>query len=93
MQPVGLRFPGTRDTVTWTTDNLAWVMVRTLASPFTRAEAVFLPVKVPSPQARWDPTLYAEEVRQSMAQALGLQLYTGEVSVLDPQYRGEAREG
>ena len=44
----------------------------TLSQPYTRAEIEFLPVYHPSTEECADPKLYARNVRQVMASALGV---------------------
>ncbi|XP_054286952.1 lysophosphatidylcholine acyltransferase-like isoform X2 [Macrosteles quadrilineatus] len=74
VQPVILRYPNKLDTVTWTWQGpgalkLMWL---TLVQPHSNCEIEFLPVYKPSEAERRDPKLYAENVRQLMARALGV---------------------
>ncbi|XP_046660532.1 lysophosphatidylcholine acyltransferase isoform X1 [Homalodisca vitripennis] len=74
VQPVILRYPNKLDTVTWTWEGpgvlkLMWL---TLVQPHSNCEIEFLPVYRPSEAERRDPKLYAENVRQLMARALGV---------------------
>ena len=48
------------------------VLWLTLAQPFSRASLEFLPVYKPSPEEIADPKLYASNVRDVMAKALGV---------------------
>uniref|UniRef100_A0A1B6F148 Phospholipid/glycerol acyltransferase domain-containing protein n=1 Tax=Cuerna arida TaxID=1464854 RepID=A0A1B6F148_9HEMI len=74
VQPVILRYPNKLDTVTWTWEGpgvlkLMWL---TLVQPHSNCEIEFLPVYKPSEAECRDPKLYAENVRQLMARALGV---------------------
>ncbi|XP_063623679.1 lysophosphatidylcholine acyltransferase isoform X2 [Cydia splendana] len=81
VQPVTIRYPNARDTVTWTWEGpgalkLLWL---TLTQVHSSCEIEFLPVYYPSEEERRDPKLYARNVRDVMAKALG-------VPVLDYTY-------
>ena len=75
VQPVILRYPNNIDTVTWTWNQphgaLA-VMWLTLSQTYSKAEMEFLPVYHPSKEEMEDPKLYASNVRDVMAAALGI---------------------
>ncbi|XP_047993331.1 lysophosphatidylcholine acyltransferase isoform X2 [Leguminivora glycinivorella] len=81
VQPVTIRYPNARDTVTWTWEGpgalkLLWL---TLTQVHSSCEIEFLPVYYPNEEERRDPKLYARNVRDVMAKALG-------VPVLDYTY-------
>lgn len=81
VQPVTIRYPNAKDTVTWTWEGpgalkLLWL---TLTQVHSSCEIEFLPVYYPSEEERRDPKLYARNVRDVMAKALG-------VPVLDYTY-------
>ncbi|XP_052741663.1 lysophosphatidylcholine acyltransferase isoform X1 [Bicyclus anynana] len=81
VQPVTIRYPNARDTVTWTWDGpgalkLLWL---TLTQVHSSCEIEFLPVYYPNEEEKQDPKLYARNVRDVMAKALG-------VPVLDYTY-------
>ncbi|CAG4946516.1 unnamed protein product [Parnassius apollo] len=81
VQPVTIRYPNARDTVTWTWEGpgalkLLWL---TLTQVHSSCEIEFLPVYYPSEEEKRDPKLYARNVRDVMARALG-------VPVLDCTY-------
>ncbi|XP_026487294.1 lysophosphatidylcholine acyltransferase isoform X2 [Vanessa tameamea] len=81
VQPVTIRYPNARDTVTWTWEGpgalkLLWL---TLTQVHSSCEIEFLPVYYPSEDEKRDPKLYARNVRDVMAKALG-------VPVLDYTY-------
>ncbi|CAH2039248.1 unnamed protein product, partial [Iphiclides podalirius] len=81
VQPVTIRYPNARDTVTWTWEGpgalkLLWL---TLTQVHSSCEIEFLPVYYPSEEEKRDPKLYARNVREVMARALG-------VPVLDYTY-------
>eukprot|EP00095_Tigriopus_kingsejongensis_P003929 snap_masked-scaffold85_size395806-processed-gene-2.2 protein:Tk03929 transcript:snap_masked-scaffold85_size395806-processed-gene-2.2-mRNA-1 annotation:"1-acylglycerophosphocholine o-acyltransferase 1-like isoform x1" len=73
VQPVTLRFPNRLDTLTWTWDQkygslgCFWL---TLCQLHTRAEIEFLPVQFPSDKDDQDPRVFAQKIRQVMAEAL-----------------------
>lgn len=81
VQPVTIRYPNARDTVTWTWEGpgalkLLWL---TLTQVHSSCEIEYLPVYYPSEEEKRDPKLYARNVRDVMAKALG-------VPVLDYTY-------
>ncbi|KAI5637501.1 acyltransferase domain-containing protein [Phthorimaea operculella] len=81
VQPVTIRYPNARDTVTWTWEGpgalkLLWL---TLTQVHSSCEIEFLPVYYPNEEEKRDPKLYARNVRDVMAKALG-------VPVLDYTY-------
>ncbi|XP_004643193.1 lysophospholipid acyltransferase LPCAT4 [Octodon degus] len=74
VQPVLIRYPNSLDTTSW-----AWrgpgvlkVLWLTASQPCSIVDVEFLPVYQPSPEESRDPTLYANNVQQVMAQALGI---------------------
>jgi len=74
VQPALIRYPNRLDTVTWTWDGpgalkLLWL---TLSQIHTRVEVEFLPVYTPNEEEKKDPKLFAANVRQVMAEALGV---------------------
>nr|CAD7433333.1 unnamed protein product [Timema monikensis] len=74
VQPVCIRYPNKLDTVTWTWEGpgalkLLWL---TLTQVQSSCEIEFLPVYTPSTAEKEDPKLYANNVRQLMAKALGI---------------------
>lgn len=75
VQPVVLRYLNKTDTVTWTWNQnhgaLA-VLLLTLSQPWTNAELEYLPVYYPDDREVADPKLFAGNVRQVMANALGV---------------------
>ncbi|XP_004699639.1 lysophosphatidylcholine acyltransferase 2B-like [Echinops telfairi] len=74
VQPVLLRYPNTLDTVTWTWKGFSafQIVLLTLSQAFTRMTIEFMPVYTPSDDEKQDPILFANTVRISMANALGL---------------------
>ncbi|XP_065160949.1 lysophosphatidylcholine acyltransferase-like isoform X1 [Atheta coriaria] len=81
IQPVCIRYPNKLDTVTWTWEGpsalkLLWL---TLTQVHSYCEIEFLPVYNPSEEEKKDPKLFANNVRDVMAKALG-------VPVLDYTY-------
>jgi lysophosphatidylcholine acyltransferase/lyso-PAF acetyltransferase len=75
IQPVVLRYPNNIDTVTWTWNQphgVFTVLWLTLCQVYSRAEMEFLPVYHPSEAEQTDPKLYASNVRNVMAAALGV---------------------
>ncbi|XP_038004189.1 lysophosphatidylcholine acyltransferase 2 [Motacilla alba alba] len=74
VQPVLLRYPNKLDTVTWTWQGYSFkeLCIMTLCQIFTRLEVEFLPVHVPTEEEKNDPILFANRVRQTMANALNL---------------------
>ena len=75
VQPILLRFDGW-DTYTWTfaqkPTNLALLVFLSLSQPVIRFSMEYLPVYNPSKEEQDDHMLYARNVRDRMAQALGL---------------------
>ncbi|XP_077314170.1 lysophosphatidylcholine acyltransferase 2 [Lithobates pipiens] len=76
VQPIILRYPNTLDTVTWTWQGytVAKLLFMTVCQFCTNVEVEFLPVYVPSEEEKKDYFLYASNVRNVMAKALGLPL-------------------
>ncbi|KAL9839599.1 lysophosphatidylcholine acyltransferase 2 [Geothlypis trichas] len=74
VQPVLLRYPNRLDTVTWTWQGYSFkeLCIMTMCQIFTRIEVEFLPVHVPTEEEKSDPILFANRVRQTMANALNL---------------------
>ncbi|XP_038223480.1 lysophosphatidylcholine acyltransferase isoform X3 [Zerene cesonia] len=74
VQPVVIRYPNAKDTVTWTWEGpgalkLLWL---TLTQVHSSCEIEFLPVYYPSEEEKKNPKLYARNVRDVMAHALGI---------------------
>ncbi|XP_034981517.2 lysophosphatidylcholine acyltransferase 1 isoform X2 [Zootoca vivipara] len=74
VQPVILRYPNKLDTITWTWQGpgalkILWL---TLCQFHNFVEIEFLPVYIPSEEEKRNPSLYANNVRRVMAQALGV---------------------
>ncbi|XP_011200429.2 lysophosphatidylcholine acyltransferase [Bactrocera dorsalis] len=74
VQPVLLKYPNKYDSFTWTWDGpgvlkLLWM---TMAQFYSRCEIEFLPVYTPSEEEKVDANLYAKNVRDVMAKALGV---------------------
>ncbi|XP_017474168.1 PREDICTED: lysophosphatidylcholine acyltransferase [Rhagoletis zephyria] len=74
VQPVLLKYPNKYDSFTWTWDGpgvlkLLWL---TMAQFYSRCEIEFLPVYTPSEEEKADANLYAQNVRDVMAKALGV---------------------
>uniref|UniRef100_A0A8D2HNB5 Lysophosphatidylcholine acyltransferase 2 n=1 Tax=Urocitellus parryii TaxID=9999 RepID=A0A8D2HNB5_UROPR len=63
-----------QDTVTWTWQGYTFIQlcVLTFCQPFTKVEIEFMPVQVPSDAEKNDPVLFANRVRNLMAEALGI---------------------
>ncbi|XP_047516614.1 lysophosphatidylcholine acyltransferase isoform X2 [Pieris napi] len=81
VQPVTIRYPNAKDTVTWTWEGpgalkLLWL---TLTQVHSSCEIEFLPVYYPNEEEKRNPKLFARNVRDVMAKALG-------VPVLDYTY-------
>ncbi|OWK58582.1 Lysophosphatidylcholine acyltransferase 2 [Lonchura striata] len=74
VQPVLLRYPNKLDTVTWTWQGYSFkeLCIMTLCQIFTRLEVEFLPVHIPTEEEKNDPVLFANRVRQTMANALNV---------------------
>ncbi|XP_076016059.1 lysophosphatidylcholine acyltransferase 1 isoform X1 [Genypterus blacodes] len=76
VQPVVLRYPNKLDTVTWTwrgpaASKILWLTLCQIHNPM---EIEYLPVYTPSEEEKENPALFARNVRQVMAEALGLPL-------------------
>ncbi|CAN9503762.1 unnamed protein product [Ophioblennius macclurei] len=76
VQPVILRYPNKLDTVTWTWKGpgvfkILWL---TLCQPHNSLEIEYLPVYTPSDEEKINPSLFANNVRKIMAEALGTPL-------------------
>ncbi|XP_074843996.1 lysophosphatidylcholine acyltransferase 1 isoform X2 [Carettochelys insculpta] len=74
VQPVVLRYPNKLDTITWTWQGpgaleILWL---TLCQFHNSVEIEFLPVYMPSEEEKKNPSLYANNVRRVMAEALGV---------------------
>ncbi|XP_045495804.1 lysophosphatidylcholine acyltransferase isoform X1 [Colias croceus] len=74
VQPVVIRYPNAKDTVTWTWEGpgalkLLWL---TLTQVHSSCEIEFLPVYYPTEEEKKNPKLYARNVRDVMAKALGI---------------------
>ncbi|KAK4876996.1 hypothetical protein RN001_009502 [Aquatica leii] len=74
IQPVCIRYPNKLDTVTWTWEGpsalkLLWL---TLTQVYSYCEIEFLPVYTPNEAEKRDPKLFANNVRNVMAKALGI---------------------
>ncbi|XP_073188559.1 lysophosphatidylcholine acyltransferase 1 isoform X2 [Lepidochelys kempii] len=74
VQPVVLRYPNKLDTITWTWQGpgaleILWL---TLCQFHNFVEIEFLPVYIPSEEEKKNPSLYANNVRSVMAEALGV---------------------
>ncbi|EDW65238.2 lysophosphatidylcholine acyltransferase [Drosophila virilis] len=92
VQPVLLRYPNKYDTFTWTWDGpgvlrLLWL---TMTQFYNRCEIEYLPVYTPSPAEVADANLYANNVREVMAKALGVP--TSDYSFEDVIVMSRARE-
>ncbi|KAM9192239.1 lysophosphatidylcholine acyltransferase 2 isoform 2-T2 [Dugong dugon] len=74
VQPILLRYPNKLDTVTWTWQGYTFIQlcVLTFCQPITKVEVEFLPVQVPNHEEKSDPVLFANRVRNVMADALGI---------------------
>ncbi|XP_005052692.1 PREDICTED: lysophosphatidylcholine acyltransferase 2 [Ficedula albicollis] len=74
VQPVLLRYPNKLDTVTWTWQGYSFkeLCIMTACQIFTRLEVEFLPIHVPTEEEKNDPILFANRVRQTMANALNV---------------------
>lgn len=75
VQPVVIRYPNKLDTVTWTwnqSHGAVTVLWLTLCQIYSRAEMEYLPVYHPTTAEIADPKLYASNVRDIMAAALGV---------------------
>ncbi|XP_011921379.1 PREDICTED: lysophosphatidylcholine acyltransferase 2 isoform X2 [Cercocebus atys] len=74
VQPVLLRYPNKLDTVTWTWQGYTFIQLcmLTFCQLFTKVEVEFMPVQVPNDEEKNDPVLFANKVRNVMAEALGI---------------------
>ncbi len=74
VQPVCIRFPNRLDTLTWTREGpgLVYLLWTTLTQFATYCEIEFLPVYVPSVEEKGDAQLFANNVRDVMAETLKL---------------------
>lgn len=74
VQPLCIQYPNRLDTMTWTWDGpQAWKLLwLTLCQLHNCMEVEYLPVYYPSIEEKKDPKLYADNVRQAMAEALGV---------------------
>ncbi|XP_015264260.1 PREDICTED: lysophosphatidylcholine acyltransferase 2 isoform X2 [Gekko japonicus] len=72
VQPVVIRYPNKRDTVTWTWQGNTFLeaLVLTLCQLYTNVEVEFLPVYIPTCEEKKSPILFANKVRYKMACAL-----------------------
>ncbi|KAG8442520.1 hypothetical protein GDO86_011352 [Hymenochirus boettgeri] len=94
VQPVVLRYPNRMDTITWTWQGpgamkILWL---SLCQFHNFLEIEFLPIYTPSEEEKNNPALYANNVRQVMAKALGVSVtdYTFEdcqLALADGQLR------
>ncbi|XP_034561476.1 lysophosphatidylcholine acyltransferase 1 [Notolabrus celidotus] len=76
VQPVVLRYPNKLDTVSWTwrgpgAFKILWL---TLCQPHNPMEIEYLPIYTPSEEEKENTSLFANNVRKVMAEALGLPL-------------------
>uniref|UniRef100_K3WJ81 EF-hand domain-containing protein n=1 Tax=Globisporangium ultimum (strain ATCC 200006 / CBS 805.95 / DAOM BR144) TaxID=431595 RepID=K3WJ81_GLOUD len=73
-QPVVIKYPFQHFDVSWTPGvSGAYLLLRMLCQVYNRMEVQVLPVYTPSPEEVASPALYAENVRQVMAKALGVE--------------------
>ncbi|KAF1317949.1 Lysophosphatidylcholine acyltransferase, partial [Globisporangium splendens] len=73
-QPVIIKYPFQHFDVSWTPGvSGAYLLLRMLCQVYNRMEVQVLPVYTPSPEEVASPALYAENVRQVMAKALGVE--------------------
>ncbi|CAI5646051.1 unnamed protein product [Oreochromis niloticus] len=74
VQPVLLKYPNKLDTVTWTWQGFKskTLLLLTLCQLYTTVEIEFLPPHVPTEEEKKSPALFANRVRETMAQALGV---------------------
>uniref|UniRef100_A0A8C8ZDG0 Lysophosphatidylcholine acyltransferase 2 n=1 Tax=Prolemur simus TaxID=1328070 RepID=A0A8C8ZDG0_PROSS len=74
VQPVLLRYPNKLVSIVFyhgKNFNIQ-LCVLTFCQPFTKVEVEFMPVQVPSDEEKNDPVLFANRVRNLMAEALGI---------------------
>lgn len=74
VQPVVMRYPNKMDTVTWTWQGFGsrTLLLLTLCQLYTTVEIEFLPPHNPTEEEKKSPIRFANRVRQSMAEALGV---------------------
>ncbi|XP_071750393.1 lysophosphatidylcholine acyltransferase 2 [Centroberyx gerrardi] len=74
VQPVLMRYPNKLDTVTWTWQGFSSrsLLLLTLSQLYTTVEIEFLPPQIPTEEEKKSPALFANTVRNVMAQALGV---------------------
>ncbi|XP_071387699.1 lysophosphatidylcholine acyltransferase 2 [Centroberyx affinis] len=74
VQPVLIRYPNKLDTVTWTWQGFSSrsLLLLTLSQLYTTVEIEFLPPQIPTEEEKKSPALFANTVRNVMAQALGV---------------------
>lgn len=74
VQPIILRYPNKLDTVTWTWQGFSsrTLLLLTLSQLYTTVEIEFLPPHIPSEEEKKKPALFANNVRDIMARALGV---------------------
>ncbi|MBN3308604.1 LPCT4 acyltransferase, partial [Amia calva] len=74
VQPVLLHYPNTLDTVRWTWKGISWIQALwyTTSQLYTNVTVEFLPVYTPSQEEKENPNLFADNVQQLMARALGV---------------------
>ncbi|XP_048371878.1 lysophosphatidylcholine acyltransferase 2 [Sphaerodactylus townsendi] len=74
VQPVVLRYPNKKDTVSWTWQGNTFLeaLILTLCQLYTNVEIEFLPVYRPTFEEKNSPALFANHVRLRMANVLGV---------------------
>ncbi|KAL7406419.1 hypothetical protein ABVT39_019463 [Epinephelus coioides] len=74
VQPVIMRYPNKLDTVSWTWQGFSsrTLLLLTLCQLYTTVEIEFLPTHIPTEEEKKSPPLFANKVRETMAQALGV---------------------
>lgn len=74
IQPVLIRYENELDTVTWTWEgqNALWTLVRSLSQFYVKMTVEYLPPYVPSQQEKEDPKLFSANLREMMANHLGV---------------------
>jgi len=74
VQPVAIRYPNTVNTLPWTENGPDYLKILwlTLCQFETKSEVHFLPVYTPNEKERKDPKLFADNVRRSIADEVGL---------------------
>lgn len=90
IQPVVVRYPFKYHDVSASDPALStlWLLFRTMCQFYNRMEVQYLPVYYPSEEEKSDPKLFANNVRQVMARALGVP--TTEHAYEDVMLQGEA---